>query len=64
MESVSRGKIQKLAKFLRRIIVLGSLEQVAGEREEAEAIMQAGSEKGWIFTFLFFLVQLLWYYVP
>ena len=54
-ETISRGKIQRLAKFLHRIIVLGSLEQVAGERVEAEVNLQAGSETGWLFILTLFL---------
>ena len=49
--TTSRRSIQRIAKFLHRIILLEGLEQVAGERIEMCSESNAGTDKGWLVFF-------------
>ena len=50
-----RIRIQRIAKFLHRIILLGGLAQVAGERVDTNIESNPGSEKSWLILLTLFL---------
>ena len=57
--NVSRSKIQRLAKLLNRILLLGGLEHVAGERVNVEENVIVTNRSQWLWTFIVVLIAVI-----
>ena len=57
--SVSRSKIQRLAKLLNRILLLEGLEHVAGERVSVQDETTVTNYSGWLWIFIVFLIAVI-----